>query len=110
MEHAPGEFSVLAHLQNGSLAVAVGETVKRGQRVARCGNSGNTALPHLHFSFLGNYGDTRISLPAAFSDYTAWRDGAIKKIARGVPTLDEIVQSTPLESPAPTNDAEKSMR
>lgn len=49
IEHAGGEFSVLAHLERGSVAVEPGERVDRGQRIARCGNSGNSTEPHLHF-------------------------------------------------------------
>ncbi len=47
--HAEGEYSLLAHLQPGSISVSTGETVVRGQLIARCGNSGNSSEPHLHF-------------------------------------------------------------
>lgn len=49
IRHASGEYSVLAHLQRGSVAVSKGDRVERGERVGRCGNSGNTTEPHLHF-------------------------------------------------------------
>ncbi len=39
---------VMAHLQNDSVLVKVGDTVQRGQAIARIGNSGNTTEPHLH--------------------------------------------------------------
>jgi hypothetical protein len=39
---------LLAHLQNGSVAVASGANVARGQKVGQVGNSGNTTEPHLH--------------------------------------------------------------
>lgn len=38
----------LCHLQQGSLAVRSGQTVRAGDLVARCGNSGNSMEPHLH--------------------------------------------------------------
>lgn len=44
-----GEYAVLAHLQPGSAKVRVGDRVSRGQVIARCGNSGNSTAPHLHF-------------------------------------------------------------
>mgnify|MGYP002150430230 CR=1 FL=1 len=44
-----GEYAYLCHLQQGSPSVRVGERVRRGQVVARCGNSGNSTEPHLHF-------------------------------------------------------------
>jgi hypothetical protein len=38
----------LAHLRNGSVKVAVGDTVTAGQLLGEVGNSGNTTAPHLH--------------------------------------------------------------
>jgi urea transporter len=38
----------LAHLQQGSVAVSLGEWVNPGQRVAACGSSGRSPEPHLH--------------------------------------------------------------
>ncbi|MCA9566592.1 MAG: M23 family metallopeptidase [Myxococcales bacterium] len=43
-----GTHLVLAHLQPGSVAVAVGDEVEEGQVLGRCGNSGNTSEPHVH--------------------------------------------------------------
>ncbi|MBZ8142783.1 hypothetical protein CLD22_23165 [Rubrivivax gelatinosus] len=43
-----GRWVFLAHLQAGSVAVRPGETVRVGQPLGRCGNSGNTDFPHLH--------------------------------------------------------------
>jgi murein DD-endopeptidase MepM/ murein hydrolase activator NlpD len=44
-----GRFALYAHLQPGSLQVQVGDRVRRGQILARVGNTGNTTAPHLHF-------------------------------------------------------------
>jgi murein DD-endopeptidase MepM/ murein hydrolase activator NlpD len=44
-----GRYALYAHLMPGSVAVAVGEVVARGQLLARVGNSGNRDAPHLHF-------------------------------------------------------------
>ncbi|MDB6054006.1 MAG: Peptidase, family, partial [Verrucomicrobiales bacterium] len=49
IQHRTNEFSVLAHFQRGSVAVKAGESVKRGQLLAKCGNSGNSSEPHLHY-------------------------------------------------------------
>ena len=43
-----GLFVVLAHLQHGSLQVSNGDAVRKGDALARVGNSGNTTMPHLH--------------------------------------------------------------
>ncbi|MFG3309911.1 M23 family metallopeptidase [Streptomyces wuyuanensis] len=47
-----GTWAVYAHLRQGSLAVREGERVTAGQVLARCGNSGNSTEPHLHFQLM----------------------------------------------------------
>lgn len=39
----------LSHLKPDSLEVKVGDTIKEGQALAKCGNSGRSPYPHLHF-------------------------------------------------------------
>jgi hypothetical protein len=39
----------LTHLQQGSVEIRVGDRVQAGDRIGRCGNSGNSTEPHLHF-------------------------------------------------------------
>jgi hypothetical protein len=41
-------FVILAHLKQGSVTVRVGDTVRAGDAIGRCGNSGNTRGAHLH--------------------------------------------------------------
>lgn len=43
-----GIYVVLAHLAQGSLQVFLGQTVKTGQLLGLCGNSGLSFYPHLH--------------------------------------------------------------
>ena len=43
-----GPFVLLAHLQKHSVTVVLGQSVRAGDPVARCGNSGNSTEPHLH--------------------------------------------------------------
>ncbi len=49
IRHAEEEYGFLAHLIPGSIRVAVGERVTEGQQIGRCGNSGHSTEPHLHF-------------------------------------------------------------
>jgi murein DD-endopeptidase MepM/ murein hydrolase activator NlpD len=44
-----GVYAMLAHLQQHSVTVAVGDRVTASQPIARCGNTGNSSEPHLHF-------------------------------------------------------------
>ncbi|WP_129264737.1 M23 family metallopeptidase [Streptomyces sp. M3] len=47
-----GTYAAYAHVRRGSLQVRAGDTVRAGQRIARCGNSGNSTEPHVHFQLM----------------------------------------------------------
>ncbi len=49
IRHDEDEYSTLVHLKPGSIAVEPGQTVERGEEIGRCGHSGNSSEPHLHF-------------------------------------------------------------
>ena len=49
LEHAKDEYSVCAHLIPGSIPARKGDSVKQGDVIGKCGNSGNSSEPHLHF-------------------------------------------------------------
>ncbi len=73
--HSDGEFSFLAHLQADSLVVRSGEWVVQGQMVARCGNSGLSPGPHLHYHLQNGphlYVDQ--GLPVRFSMFSVTGD------------------------------------
>jgi hypothetical protein len=44
-----GRFAAYGHLQTGSVRVRVGQRVRKGQVLARVGNTGPSGGPHLHF-------------------------------------------------------------
>jgi len=49
IRHADDEYGLYAHLVQGSVAVAVGDRVAAGQVIGRCGHTGHSSEPHLHF-------------------------------------------------------------
>jgi murein DD-endopeptidase MepM/ murein hydrolase activator NlpD len=49
IDHGNGEYSLIAHLQAGSMRCKVGEHVPADAELGRCGNSGNTTEPHIHY-------------------------------------------------------------
>lgn len=49
IKHDDNLYSSMNHLKEGSIEVKEGDTVKLGDRVGRCGNSGRSPYPHLHF-------------------------------------------------------------
>lgn len=88
IDHGNSEYSVLAHLKRGSIAVTPGENVYIGQFLGLCGNSGHSAMPHLHYHlqdaprlFAGD------GLPIRFWKYVA--DGT--DIEQGEPSWNQYV-------------------
>jgi len=67
IDHGNQEFSVFAHLQNGSVKVKPGQHVKRGERIAGMGMSGDAFLVHLHYQ-LQSGPDFEEGLPAYFEN------------------------------------------
>jgi Peptidase family M23 len=47
-----GVWAVLAHLQHESVGVKPGDRVASGDVIARCGNSGSSSEPHVHFQLM----------------------------------------------------------
>ncbi len=71
VRHTDQEYTLYAHLIPGSIPVQVGERVERGTELGKCGNSGHSTEPHLHFH-LQDTDDffTGVGLPVRFSDIT----------------------------------------
>jgi murein DD-endopeptidase MepM/ murein hydrolase activator NlpD len=66
-----GVFAFYAHLQKGSVDVAVGDRVKRGQLLGKLGNTGNTSAPHLHFHLMeGSSVLCSNGIPYVFDSFT----------------------------------------
>jgi murein DD-endopeptidase MepM/ murein hydrolase activator NlpD len=91
LEVAPRRFLLLAHLQAGSVVLRVGDQVRRGAVVGRCGNSGNTSEPHLHVHLQDQPGfgapDAR-GAPLLFADVIV--DGA--RLPAAAPARGRFVQ------------------
>jgi len=49
IKHAEGLYTKLSHLMLDSIQVKLGDFVYKGQLIARCGSSGRSPEPHLHF-------------------------------------------------------------
>ena len=96
LDHGNGEYSFLAHMQRGSVAVTPGDRVTAGQLLGLVGNSGNTSEPHLHYHLQDapTFPDAE-GMPAVFLDYFA--DGAL--VERGEPEKGQRIRAHETKQP-----------
>ncbi len=52
--HADNWVTEYCHMKKGSVAVTLGETLKKGMKLGEVGQSGRAKFPHLHFSLKDN--------------------------------------------------------
>jgi len=98
IQHAPDEYSCLAHLVPGSVAVSPGDRVERGRETSRCGHSGNSSEPHLHFQLQDHPRfELAAGLPIAFDGVDAEWPGAKATIDDPQPSRADDTTNAPLE-------------
>jgi peptidase M23-like protein len=99
LEHSAGETTCMLHLQRGSVRVAPGTFIARGETLGLAGTTGIVA-PHLHFALCdraepsepGQFADL-VTFPVAFDDYFASDDfgETWRHVARNTPTPGQWV-------------------
>lgn len=90
IDHGGNEYSLLAHFKQGSITVRPGDSVATGQEIGRCGNSGNSSEPHIHYQLQesGALLEGR-GLPARFRDYIA--NG--REVKQGEPVRGQRIEN-----------------
>ena len=68
IDHGGGEFSMLAHMRQGSVMPTPGTRVKAGETVGRVGFSGSVYTVHLHYELRRGTGMNVEGLPSYFSN------------------------------------------
>lgn len=66
--HSTGLYSMVAHLHRGSIKVVEGQSVRQGEFLGLCGNSGRSARPHVHFQLQSGNRPGDATLPCRFTD------------------------------------------
>lgn len=74
--HGSDYYVGVVHLQQGSLRVKPGDTVRVGQRLASCGNTGNSTQPHIHIQAMDSLDLTQArGVPLLFDQFEQWEPG-----------------------------------
>lgn len=89
-----GQYAHYMHLQPGSIAVKQGERVRRGQQLARVGNTGDSHLPHMHFELTTSPEMLRgQGLPYVLDAFDVLSsDGSVSRRSHELPTQKALVQ------------------
>jgi urea transporter len=68
LNHLNGLFSQISHVKKDSFNVFIGQYVTKGTYLARCGNSGRSPEPHIHFQLqtIPTVGAKTLSYPIAY--------------------------------------------
>ena len=69
IDHGNGEFSLMAHLKQGSVLVKEGDVVRAGQPVGQMGVSGDAYLPHVHYELRSAGEVNALGYPAYFRNF-----------------------------------------
>lgn len=102
IKHEEYLYSKMSHLKKGSIKVNVGDVVVEGQTIGKCGNSGRSPYPHLHFQLQSTptIGAATIFWP--ISEYLIGNDLKLDFVEKGIPnnqeTLSNISTSPILQS------------
>lgn len=90
-----GVYALVAHLRQHSALVKVGDRVAAGQRIAQCGNTGNSSEPHVHAQLMDRISLwTAQGIPMAFADITV---ESLAGATTGLPQNNELLVTTNAE-------------
>lgn len=87
-------YAAIVHLRRGSPAVAAGDSVRTGDLLAECGNSGNSTEPHVHIQVMdGPDPSTARGVPLAFDRFVDHSGGRKQTVTKGLPEEGAIIEA-----------------
>jgi hypothetical protein len=94
IQHANGEYSMLLHMEVGSIRVKPGQMVRGGDEIGAVGFSGEALYPHLHYSVTNGAKELASEgLPNYFNDYKLYRGNVVVNVKRSRIDSGDIVES-----------------
>ena len=98
IKHMEFFYSKLSHLKTNTIEVKVGEKIKQGDLLAKCGNSGNSPYPHLHFQLQAtpHIGSRTIDYP--ISNFLIRKDQRLELKTVALPEKGNLVMNIQVNS------------
>ena len=93
IKHADGLYTKTCHLKNGSILVKPGDHVKKGDRIANCGNSGRSPVPHIHFQIQSTPFIGSKTLDYPLGNYILRKDSAFLLQSYEKPLADQCISN-----------------
>ena len=93
IDHGHGEWSMLAHLKQGSVRVKAGDRVRQGQPIGQMGFSGDAITVHLHYQLQSGPEFAVEGLPSVFSRYQRVLGSQGRPVRKGIVDTGDIVES-----------------
>jgi hypothetical protein len=93
IDHGNGEYSLLGHVQKGSLAVKAGDKVTRGQPVAKIGSSGSSGNPHVHYELRTGKDLKAEGLPATFQGFSRHLGAKVVQVEAGPVDTGDLLEA-----------------
>jgi len=93
VKHDDNLYTSLSHLKEGSIKVKEGDLIKEGDEIGRCGNSGRSPYPHLHFQaqetpYIGSF---TVEYPISY--YINHHQKGFKLESFVFPEIDDMISS-----------------
>ena len=84
--------ALYAHLQTGSIRPRPGDRLEAGDHLGAVGNSGRSAMPHLHFHLMDRPTVDAAGIECGYAAFERWETGAWHR-ARGHPAAGQRIRS-----------------
>lgn len=91
IKHEEYLYSKLSHLKKGTIKVSVGEVVTEGQFIGKCGNSGRSPYPHLHFQIQSTQAIGSQTIFWPLFEYFRSDTSQFEFIPKGIPKENECI-------------------
>ncbi len=92
LNHGFGIYSMYCHIKKGTIKVKKGEWIAKGEKIALVGNSGRSAVPHLHFNIQRGAEPGSQTIKSNLLNYKK-REDKLSFNAYAIPEKDDLISA-----------------